>query len=71
MDGVVAAVKSKINVLLEEKDFVLIAIDGKCTSGKTTLLPTFSPVLSVCFGSICLKTSTIPTSKSKLYLEIC
>ena len=37
MDGKVAAVKAKIDMLLEEKDFVIVAIDGKCTSGKTTL----------------------------------
>ena len=37
MDSVAAVVKSKIDVLLGEKDFVIVAIDGKCTSGKTTL----------------------------------
>ena len=37
MDRAVAAVKPQIDLLLEEKDFVLVAIDGKCTSGKTTL----------------------------------
>ena len=37
MDSVAAAVKSKIDVLLGEKDFAIVAIDGKCTSGKTTL----------------------------------
>ena len=36
MDSVVAAVKSKIDVLIGEKDYVIVAIDGKCTSGKTT-----------------------------------
>ena len=37
MESRIAAVKSKIDVLLEEKAFVILAIDGKCTSGKTTL----------------------------------
>ena len=30
-------VKQQIDTLLEEKNFVIVAIDGKCTSGKTTL----------------------------------
>jgi len=30
-------VKQQIKTLLEEKIFVIVAIDGKCTSGKTTL----------------------------------
>ena len=30
-------IKTQIDLLLREKDHVLIAIDGKCTSGKTTL----------------------------------
>ena len=37
MDSVAAVVKSKNDMLLGEKDFVIVAIDGKCTSGKTTL----------------------------------
>ena len=37
MDRVVTAVKSKIDMLLGEREFVIVAIDGKCTSGKTTL----------------------------------
>ena len=37
MDSVAAVVKSRIDMLLGEKDFVIVAIDGKCTSGKTTL----------------------------------
>ena len=37
MDSVAAVVKSKIDMLLGERDFVIVAIDGKCTSGKTTL----------------------------------
>ena len=31
------ALKRKIDELLAQKDMVIIAIDGKCTSGKTTL----------------------------------
>jgi len=31
------AVKKQIDALLEKKDLVLVAIDGKCASGKTTL----------------------------------
>ena len=30
-------VKQQIDTLLEEQNFVTVAIDGKCTSGKTTL----------------------------------
>ena len=37
MDRVVAAAKAKIDILLGEREFVIVAIDGKCTSGKTTL----------------------------------
>ena len=37
MDRRVEAVKEKIDGLLEKQDFVVVAIDGKCTSGKTTL----------------------------------
>ncbi len=37
MERVIAAVKPRIDALLKEKDFIIIAIDGKCTSGKTTL----------------------------------
>ena len=31
------AIKRKIDMLLAEQDRVIVAIDGKCTSGKTTL----------------------------------
>ena len=37
MENTVMNVKSQIDALLKEKEFVIIAIDGKCTSGKTTL----------------------------------
>ena len=37
MNSVVAEVSAKIDGLLREKNFVIVAIDGKCTSGKTTL----------------------------------
>lgn len=30
-------VKKRIDTLLAQKDFLVVAIDGKCTSGKTTL----------------------------------
>ena len=30
-------VKQQIDTLLEEQTFVIVAVDGKCTSGKTTL----------------------------------
>ena len=30
-------IKNRVDLLLEQKEQVLIAIDGKCTSGKTTL----------------------------------
>ena len=33
----VESVKNKINQLLAEKDHVIVAIDGRCASGKTTL----------------------------------
>ena len=29
--------KKKIDELMTQKDVVIVAIDGKCTSGKTTL----------------------------------
>ena len=37
MDNTTKNLKRKIDELLSEKDFVVVAIDGKCTSGKTTL----------------------------------
>ena len=37
MEKILEAAKHQINMLLEEKNFVIVAIDGKCTSGKTTL----------------------------------
>ena len=37
MEKILEAAKHQINMLLEEKTFVIVAIDGKCTSGKTTL----------------------------------
>lgn len=37
MDRPLEAVTARIDTLLAQKDFVLVAIDGKCTSGKTTL----------------------------------
>ena len=37
MESIIAAVKPRIDALLKEKVFVIVAIDGKCTSGKTTL----------------------------------
>ena len=37
MAKILETVKHQINMLLEEKNFVIVAIDGKCTSGKTTL----------------------------------
>jgi uridine kinase len=33
----VETIKAKIDELLAQKDMVIVAIDGKCTSGKTTL----------------------------------
>ena len=37
MDNTIKTVKRKIDELLEEKNFVIVAIEGKCASGKTTL----------------------------------
>ena len=37
MEKILEAAKHQINMLLEAKNFVIVAIDGKCTSGKTTL----------------------------------
>ena len=37
MKKILKTAKHQINMLLEEKNFVIVAIDGKCTSGKTTL----------------------------------
>ena len=37
MDRILAAVKKRIDVLMEEKTYVTVAIDGNCPSGKTTL----------------------------------
>ena len=31
------AIKKRIDELLAQKDMVMVTIDGKCTSGKTTL----------------------------------
>lgn len=37
MEKVVAKIQKQIDLLLEKKDRVILAIDGSCTSGKTTL----------------------------------
>lgn len=37
MEKIVRQLQEKIYALLEEKDHLLVAIDGSCTSGKTTL----------------------------------
>ncbi|MBO5016984.1 MAG: hypothetical protein IJ468_13145 [Lachnospiraceae bacterium] len=37
MDNTLEFVKERIDLLLAEKEQVIVAIDGKCTSGKTTL----------------------------------
>ena len=37
MESIMEAAKKQIDGLLAEKDMVIMAIDGKCTSGKTTL----------------------------------
>ena len=37
MEKTTETVKIQIDELLAEKDMILVAIDGKCTSGKTTL----------------------------------
>ena len=37
MQKIMEAAKKQIDGLLAEKDMVIMAIDGKCTSGKTTL----------------------------------
>ena len=37
METIINSLKARIDLLLTQKEQVLIAIDGKCTSGKTTL----------------------------------
>ena len=37
MEHILQTLKRQIDGLIEQKDLVLVAIDGKCTSGKTTL----------------------------------
>ena len=37
MEKITETVKIQVDELLAEKDMILVAIDGKCTSGKTTL----------------------------------
>ena len=37
MEKTLETAKQQIDTLLEGKNFVIVAIDGKCTSGKTTL----------------------------------
>lgn len=37
MERIFETAKKQIDALLEENDFIIVAIDGKCTSGKTTL----------------------------------
>ena len=37
MQKIMEAAKKQIDELLEKKNMVIVAIDGKCTSGKTTL----------------------------------
>lgn len=42
----IAQIRSRISRLLEEKDTVLVAIDGNCTAGKTTLAGKLAEELS-------------------------
>ena len=37
MDDTLNLVKKRIDLLLEQKDWAIVAIDGNCTAGKTTL----------------------------------
>ena len=37
MEQIMETAKKQIDELLAAKDTVIVAIDGKCTSGKTTL----------------------------------
>ena len=37
MNKILGMLKKQIDTLLEENNLVIVAIDGKCTSGKTTL----------------------------------
>ena len=37
MERMIEKITRQIDALLREKDFLIVAIDGKCTSGKTTL----------------------------------
>jgi len=37
MENVIAEISKRINALLEEKNHIIVAIDGSCASGKSTL----------------------------------
>ena len=37
MEQIMETAKKQIDELLTQKDIIIVAIDGKCTSGKTTL----------------------------------
>ena len=37
MEKLLRRICARLDLLLEQKAFVIVAIDGKCTSGKTTL----------------------------------
>ena len=44
MEKILETAKKKIDELLAQKDMVIVAIDGKCTSGKTTLAAKFAKI---------------------------
>lgn len=43
-DSIISAVKASVNTLLAERGRVVIAIDGRCASGKTTLAAALAQV---------------------------
>ena len=49
MEKITETVKIQIDELLAEKDMILVAIDGKCTSGKTTLLPNWQSSMTAMY----------------------
>ena len=44
MEHKLEKMKKQIDDLMEKKDFVIVAIDGPCTSGKTTLAAKFAEI---------------------------
>ena len=63
MEQIMETAKKQIDELLAAKNTVIVAIDGKCTSGKTTLASKLAEIYDCNVFHILI---TVPASRSVL-----